>query len=1208
MSEAIKIIKILYNPPGSDLQGEHVILRNEGATPQDLTNWTLRDKANHRYQFPVFRLQPGAEVRIWTKAGSNTAHDLYWGLGQAVWNNRHGDIGVLLNEHGRTIGLHRYGMASSQRMERGMGGGGAIFCPRVSPWPAHPDLMFVSCDMTGLYRSEDGGANWALVDGRKAQGFTRFSVAFNPATDGHLIALHSVFGLHESLTHGAPGTWTPFSPALPLVSGAPPQVTAAAFSRDGRVLLVGTKAGLYWIDRGVASPAWTLINTAATTTGGTVPITDVFTFLFPSTPQFQTHCFMATVDEIFWSVNQGATWTQVTGNLPSRTSNGPYVPDPGVDPATYQASRLRGFAGGANAQYLALYVSVLTDLNAAVFEGGVYRCEITSAPSQPNILSWTKVWDGLEQAKHSGGFSPSWPLYEHLGVADNEPDTAYVSVINSIDVSTSPCWAVYKYARSQNRWSGVYDGFQPHMDCNVTPGWIDKHEHATGGLGWGVGGPARGLVVDPKNANRAVYTNLGVVNITSNGASTAPNSWNQNYSQSIPDPTRERWRTTGLEVTTTWHYYVHPTNSLIHLLCCTDIGLARSDDAGDTWSSITPKIDNDHVWNNFYELAFETNGGHIWAAVSDHHDIPHETELNENKKALKKGSVLQSNDLGVTWNPYAGAGLPSGPVVSLVYRQETIQGTTQGVLYASVFGSGVYRSVITPTPSPWQAVSAQSFSTVTGQTHPHAAQISFDAGGTLYCVVAADLTNGFHVGGLYRLSGPVTQPPSASWEKLSGGLEDLLRSERPTRRPAPVGFEFDPVMAGVLYLCTEDIEGSDGGGGIYKFDNGWSRVNVPFTAPTNNYHDTLQAFSAFFTGNLMFVTSTSHGVWWSDNHGASWQEYTALPFLRPQRITYDASDPAVIYLTTFGGGAWRAPLPQVQTPRQWTQQNPATSPSGRFGSCMAYDAARGKAILFSGENSSGMPQDTWTWNGTTWTQENPATSPPPLLYACMAYDAARNLVVLWGGQTLGGVYLNDTWTWDGNNWTRRTPANRPPGRISAVMAYDGSKIILFGGYYNGTILGDMWSWDGNNWTQLSPALAPVARWSASMAHNPASGALVLFGGSSSTRSLNDTWTWNGTTWTEQHPSVIPTTRTNASMAYDGSKILLFGGGSFATNLLNDTWSWDGVTWTRQTSPGNPPARRLASMTYDMQRNQIMLFGGNDNTGSLSALGDTWTWK
>ena len=44
----------------------------------------------------------------------------------------------------------------------GPGGGGAQFTPAVSPHD--PKRVLVSCDMTGAYLTEDGGASWRIVN------------------------------------------------------------------------------------------------------------------------------------------------------------------------------------------------------------------------------------------------------------------------------------------------------------------------------------------------------------------------------------------------------------------------------------------------------------------------------------------------------------------------------------------------------------------------------------------------------------------------------------------------------------------------------------------------------------------------------------------------------------------------------------------------------------------------------------------------------------------------------------------------------------------------------------------------------------------------------------------------------------------------------------------------------------------------------------
>jgi hypothetical protein len=98
----VKIIKIEYDPVGIDAEGEYVEIKNLGQTAADLTDWTLRDAAITVFAFPAFTLNGQATVRVWVKSGVNTATDLYWGRGGAVWNNT-GDTAILQNNAGTEI-------------------------------------------------------------------------------------------------------------------------------------------------------------------------------------------------------------------------------------------------------------------------------------------------------------------------------------------------------------------------------------------------------------------------------------------------------------------------------------------------------------------------------------------------------------------------------------------------------------------------------------------------------------------------------------------------------------------------------------------------------------------------------------------------------------------------------------------------------------------------------------------------------------------------------------------------------------------------------------------------------------------------------------------------------------------------------------------------------------------------------------------------
>jgi hypothetical protein len=83
----VRIAQLEYNPPGPDVPGEYVLIQNNGGANADLTGWTLSDLVYHTYRFPSFVLKPNGYVRVWTKAGTNSATDLYWGRRAPIWNN-----------------------------------------------------------------------------------------------------------------------------------------------------------------------------------------------------------------------------------------------------------------------------------------------------------------------------------------------------------------------------------------------------------------------------------------------------------------------------------------------------------------------------------------------------------------------------------------------------------------------------------------------------------------------------------------------------------------------------------------------------------------------------------------------------------------------------------------------------------------------------------------------------------------------------------------------------------------------------------------------------------------------------------------------------------------------------------------------------------------------------------------------------------------
>ena len=86
-----------------DLLDERVTVVNAEAAAVNLTGWTITDEGTRNtYTFPLFTLDPGAAVTVHSGAGNDTATDLYWGRGTAVWNND-GDIATLADATGTVV-------------------------------------------------------------------------------------------------------------------------------------------------------------------------------------------------------------------------------------------------------------------------------------------------------------------------------------------------------------------------------------------------------------------------------------------------------------------------------------------------------------------------------------------------------------------------------------------------------------------------------------------------------------------------------------------------------------------------------------------------------------------------------------------------------------------------------------------------------------------------------------------------------------------------------------------------------------------------------------------------------------------------------------------------------------------------------------------------------------------------------------------------
>jgi hypothetical protein len=290
----------------------------------------------------------------------------------------------------------------------------------------------------------------------------------------------------------------------------------------------------------------------------------------------------------------------------------------------------------------------------------------------------------------------------------------------------------------------------------------------------------------------------------------------------------------------------------------------------------------------------------------------------------------------------------------------------------------------------------------------------------------------------------------------------------------------------------------------------------------------------------------------------------------------------------------------------WVAQQ-TDAPNDRGACNVAYDSHHGRLVLFGGEHGY-QAAETWTHDGTTWLRRTPVVSPPPTSGHAMAYDPLRRRTVVFGG-TSQGALVDTTWEWDGFAWTQVHPVARPDARQHGAMCFDpvSGRILLFGGHDGTVERSDLWAWDGSTWSVLPTAQAPTPRQGHAMAFLPTRNRVVLFGGSRQTASVsplfehyNDTYEWTGSTWIHRAAALRPPARQHAAMCCDLQRnvLVLYGGEVRGQPVLVPaaTWEWDGAAWTQRTaattgtmSMFHGGARAFCRMAYDPVRGVPTLF-------------------
>lgn len=731
----------------------------------------------------------------------------------------------------------------------GIGGGGGIFNPSISPHDGN--LVFVSCDMGGLYRSTDGARTFRMVDGYAVRKLA-CPIVFHPVRP-HVVYAASRGGIDRSDDGGA--TWRhligrdnpdrPDSPTALAIDPIRPDVMWAHFDtylgEPGHFLVASRDGGRSW----TPLAGW--------------PYHDKTVARIIFNPGKSGQVFVLAEGELYRSDDDGATFHMKTGHLPGAAND-----------RDCAAAWDRGKAT------LSLFITRSSRTIGGRFRGGVYK-------SSDAGDSWQQVVRGLELRPCRGALQQ----YRHLAVAAANPQIVYVSS-NGPGLKPPFHSTVWKSTDGGGSWQAVLFGEPDDPRHNVAPDWL------TLALNWGWGGAPLGMTCNPNDPQDVIVTDMGRAFRTTDGG----RRWFPVSTHRV-QPTGDAWRGRGLEVSTSYSFYFDPHDANRTYIAYTDIGMARSIDGGSSWLW----AGRGSPWpNTCYELALDPDRpGVLFGAWAGAHDLPHWKMLRHGRRALQRfrGGLARSNDFAATWKRLGRrSGLPDAPATAIVLDPRSPSGSR--TLYAAFLDQGVYQS--TDDGKTWSARNTG----LAPAANMNVWRLLLHPDGTLLCAKTIAYVNGRPVpGGLFRSTDGAARWVDANPGRPLSYIFGVQMDPRDSRIIYAACFDIPP--DGFPALGTLVPWPRSRGGGVFKTVDGgrtWEKVlDQPWSCDIS-----IDAAAP----DTVYAATYWGGLFRSSDAGRTWASIAGLPYVCPQRVTVDPRNPKIIYVTTFGGGVWKGRLPSPE--------------------------------------------------------------------------------------------------------------------------------------------------------------------------------------------------------------------------------------------------------------------------------------------------------
>ncbi|MFI5171524.1 MAG: T9SS type A sorting domain-containing protein [Chitinophagales bacterium] len=510
---------------------------------------------------------------------------------------------------------------------RGVGGGGALFSPVISPYD--PGKIFMSCDMTELFYSEDDGLSWDFYHFLDFVAFQNSEIQFTSDPEilySIRVDFRNDYYFPTKSTDGG-DTWN----AINDPTGNYCQFLFADHHAVSR-FITGSDSKLYFTDDGgdnyaliYSAPAERLYISGAFWKGDSI--------------------FIGTNNGMLYSVNGGASFDFFTNSgLPANTA---FTSFTGAFDGTNMV--LTGVAGNK------------TDL--------YYYNEAWAYDAYEGIFTLSFgidiTWQDISPVDNV--------QFYHSAMNPENTDIIYAGGSSTINSYIQ----IYKSIDGGESWTSI---FETAYNENIITGWCgDGGEHD-----WWYAEIPFGLCVDPNNADHVIFTDYGFMHISNDGG----NNWRQAYvTSATQNPAGEdiipgNTYAGTFENTSCWDIFRHDEN--IMLAGFSDVSGISSDDKGESWSF--KRINDDY--NSVYQIIGNPTNNFLYAATGSVHDLYQSTRIDDDDIGNGNGEILYSTDDGISWQTMHNF---NDPVVWIVFDPGNLDIMYASVVHEGT--GGIYKTI-----------------------------------------------------------------------------------------------------------------------------------------------------------------------------------------------------------------------------------------------------------------------------------------------------------------------------------------------------------------------------------------------------------------------------------------------------------------------------------------------------------------------------------